>query len=345
MGKNGFTLEELARVAGGRLSGPADLLVKGIQSLDQAGPDEISFAVGPKYKDLVKQSRAGAIVLPEGWPEETNRPAIFVKDPYLAYARLVAAFTSRPFTPLGVSQGAFIGKGCEIHQEVTIHPGVFIAEKVKIARGVTLYPGVVLGDGVEIGEGSTLYPNVVVYQGCKIGSRVNVHAGAVIGSDGFGYARDGETYVKIPQIGTVVIEDDVEIGANACIDRAALGETRIGRGTKIDNLVQVAHNVAIGPNSVLVSQVGIAGSARLGRGVVLGGQAGVVGHIEIGDGAMIGPQAGVAGDVAPGEIVSGSPAMPHRLWRRVSVSIKKIPELLKEVKELKNRIKDLEGKG
>ncbi len=342
MAKPEFNLKALAELTGGRLQGPEDMVIKGIQSLDQAGPEEITFAVGPKYKELVKTSRAGAIILPEDWPEEVERPAIYVKDPYLAYARLVSAYMWRPFVPKGISHGAYIGKGCEIPEEVTIHPGVYIADRVKLGLRVTLYPGVVLGDGVEIGDDTTLYPNVVVYQGCKIGNRVIVHAGTVIGSDGFGYARDGEAYVKIPQVGIVVIEDDVEIGSNVSIDRAALGETRIGKGTKIDNLVQLAHNVIIGPNSILVAQVGIAGSTRLGKGVILGGQAGVVGHIEVGDGAMIGPQAGVAKSVQPGEIVSGAPAMPHRLWRRVGTSLKRLPELVKEVRELRQRVKKLE---
>ncbi len=338
-----FTTKSVASLVGGRLQGPEDVAIRGIQSLDKAGPEEISFAVGPKYRDLVEESRAGAFILPEGWSYEVKKPAIFVKDPYLAYAKLVEAFTHRPFEAMGVSPAAVVGKGCEIPEEVSIYPGVYLGDEIKIGPRVTLYPGVVIGNGVEIGRDSVLYPNVVVYEGCRVGNRVTVHAGTVIGSDGFGYARDGDIHVKIPQVGTVVIEDDVEIGANVTIDRAALGETRIGHGTKIDNLVQIAHNVSIGPNSILVGQVGVAGSSQIGESVIIGGQAGLVGHIKIGDRVMIGAQAGVARNVPSGEVVSGTPAMAHTLWRKVGVALKRLPGLLKDVRDLRERISKLEG--
>ncbi len=337
-----LTAKAAADLVSGRLEAREDLLIRGIQALDKAGPDEISFAVGPKYRDLVDACRAGVIILPENWPFEVKKPAIFVKDPYLAYARLAETFTRRPFEAAGISPAATMGHGCRIPEKVSIHAGTFIGDASTIGARTTIYPGAVVGRGVEIGEDCVIYPNVVIYDGCRIGNRVVVHAGTVIGSDGFGYARDGEAYVKIPQVGIVVIEDDVEIGANVTIDRAALGETRIGHGTKIDNLVQIAHNVVIGPHSVLVGQVGVAGSARIGRGVVVGGQAGIVGHVTVGDKVMIGAQAGIAGNVRPGEVVSGTPAMPHSLWRKVGVALKRLPAIIREVRDLKNRVTQLE---
>ncbi len=336
------TLEEISRLIDGELSGPGDLKIKGIQSLDAAGPDEISFAVSERYAHQVANSRAGAFILPTGWKHSLPRPAVFVKDPYLAYALVAAAFSERPFRATGISQEAHIGLGCRINRNVSIYPGVFLGKDVEIGESVTLYPGVVLGDGVTVGEGSTIFPNVVIYEGCKIGRRVRIHANAVIGSDGFGYARDGMRHVKIPQTGIVVVEDDVEIGAGTTIDRAALGRTTIGAGTKIDNLVQIGHNVVVGPGSIIVAQAGISGSTRLGKGVVLGGQVGLTGHIELGDGVKVAAQSGVARNISPGEVVSGSPAMPHRLWLRVVNSLKRIPELIKDVRSLKERVKRIE---
>ncbi len=336
------TLKEIAISIGGELSGPGDLEIKGIQSLDAAGPDEISFAVNEKYARAVANSRAGAFILPVGWSHSLSRPAIFVKDPYLAYALVAAAFSERPFMPTGVSQDAHVGPDCRINKDVSIYPGVFLGKGVEIGARVTLHPGVVLGDGVTVGEGSTIFSNVVVYEGCKIGRRVRIHANAVIGSDGFGYAREGMVHVKIPQTGIVVVEDDVEIGAGTTIDRAALGRTIIGAGTKIDNLVQIGHNVIVGPGSIIVSQAGISGSTRLGRGVVIGGQVGLTGHIELGDGVMVAAQSGVTKNVSPGEVVSGSPAIPHRLWLRMVNSLKRLPDLIRDVRSLKERVKRIE---
>jgi UDP-3-O-[3-hydroxymyristoyl] glucosamine N-acyltransferase len=337
------TLGEIARLVDGEVKGPAGFPINGIQALASAGHGEISFAVGPRFREEVRASRAGALMLPKDWPDPLDRPAILVEDPYLAYAVLASAFSRKPFAPLGISPGASIGSGCSIDQAVSVYPGVYVGDRVRIGPGVTLHPGVYCGSNVRIEEGSTLHPNVVIYDGCRIGKRVTVHAGTVIGSDGFGYARKGEVHVKIPQTGIVVVEDDVEIGANCAIDRAAFGETRIGHGTKIDNLVQVAHNVTIGPNSLLVAQVGISGSSRLGAGVLMGGQAGVLGHIELGDGVMVGAQSGVGKDVPSGTVVSGTPAIPHKLWLRVGSAFKRLPDLLREVRDLKERVSRLES--
>ena len=338
------TLGEIALLIEGDLKGSEDFSVSGIQALTAAGPDEISFAVGPGHKDELKKSGAGALILPKDWPYPVDRPSILVKDAYLAYALVASAFLDKPFSALGISAEACIGSNCEIDRNVSIYPGVYIGDRVRIGPYVILYPGVYVGNDACIEHGTTLYPNVVIYKDCSLGRRVTIHAGTVIGSDGFGYARHGESHVKIPQTGIVVIEDDVEIGANVTIDRAALGETRIGRGTKIDNLVQIGHNVSIGAHSILVGQVGIAGSSRLGKGVMLGGQSAIAGHIELGDRVMVAAQSGVAKSVAAGEVVSGSPALPHKLWLRISTSLKRLPDLVKEVRDIKKEIDSLEKK-
>jgi UDP-3-O-[3-hydroxymyristoyl] glucosamine N-acyltransferase len=220
---------------------------------------------------------------------------------------------------------------------------VYVGRDSVLGDDAVLFPGVCLGDRVTVGNGSIVYPNVTIMSDCIIGREVIIHAGTVIGSDGFGYARDGEVSVKIPQRGIVQIEDNVEIGANNAIDRAALGKTLIGKGVKTDNLVQIAHNVTIGENTVIVAQVGIAGSTRIGKGVIIGGQVGLADHIEIGDRVMIAAKTGVSKSLPAGEIVSGIPAMPHRLWLKTRGHIKKLPEYAETVKELQDRIKKLEA--
>ncbi|NPA94516.1 MAG: UDP-3-O-(3-hydroxymyristoyl)glucosamine N-acyltransferase [Thermodesulfobacteria bacterium] len=343
--KDGVTLKALAEYLGGEFQGDPSLEIRGISSLEDAGPDEISFAVSQSLADKVADSRACAFILPKGWKAQPVENAIFVKDPYLAYAQTAKLFWEKPFDAKGIDERAVVGPDCQIDSEVTIEAGAVLGANCKIAKKVHIHPGVVLGDNVEIGEGSVLFPNVVVYEGCRIGRRVRIHAGAIIGADGFGYAPGPEGMVKIPQTGIVVIEDDVEIGANTTIDRAAIGETRIGQGTKIDNLVMIAHNVSLGPHCVIVSQVGISGSTKVGAGVMMGGQVGVVGHIQIGDGARIGAKSGVPHSIGPGETVSGIPAMPHLKWLRMVNVLKKLPDLFKELKQLKKRIERLEGDG
>jgi UDP-3-O-[3-hydroxymyristoyl] glucosamine N-acyltransferase len=267
-----------------------------------------------------------------------------VKTPYLAFAKLLTLFHVRPFQAKGVMAGACIGENVAMGDQVSVYPGVCVADGVKLGNRVTLFPGVVLYEGVELGDDVVLHANVTVREGCRLGNRVIVHSGAVIGSDGFGYAPDGKEWYKIPQVGIVVIEDDVEIGANTTIDRAALDVTRIGRGTKIDNLVQIAHNCVIGKNCMIVAQVGIAGSAKLGEHVTLAGQSAVAGHLEIGANAMVGGMSGVHSSLPPGAIMSGIPAFPHREWLRASALYPKLPEMRKTLSTLEKRVQELEEK-
>jgi UDP-3-O-[3-hydroxymyristoyl] glucosamine N-acyltransferase len=334
------TLGELAALVRGELRGPADLVIEGIAAIDQATPREITFISKGKYARLAPQSQAGAfIVSPEN--ADLDRPRIIVSNPYLAYAQVATAFAPPRRRWPGVSNQACLGRDVELGQEVSIAPLVFVGDRVRLGDRVTLMPGCVLGDDVQVGPDSVLYPNVTVLERCQLGARVIIHSGTVIGADGFGFVPGKDGHFKIPQLGVVVVEDDVEIGANCTIDRAALGETRIGRGTKIDNLVQVAHNVVIGENSILVAQVGISGSVKIGKGVAIGGQAGLVGHIEVGDGVQITAQAGVTNSVKAGQIVGGTPALPYREAIRVHTVLAKLPEIYQRLKQAEQKIKEL----
>ncbi|KPK89830.1 MAG: UDP-3-O-(3-hydroxymyristoyl) glucosamine N-acyltransferase [Deltaproteobacteria bacterium SM23_61] len=339
--KTRATLEELATLVGGKVEGDGSLPIRGIASLEDAGEGEITFLAEIKHSRRLEKSRASAAIVPTNLPS-FPRPLIRTPNPHLAYAKVQAFFQEKPFSPRGVDSRAFIGEGVKIGRDVSIYPFVYVGAGSEIGDRVILHPGVCLGESVQVGEGSVLYPNVVVMDRCVVGKRVILHPGTVIGSDGFGFARDGKKFVKIPQVGIVVIEDDVEIGANCAVDRAAMGKTWIKRGVKTDNLIQIGHNVTVGEDTVIVAQVGIAGSTEIGNRVALGGQAGVVGHIKIGDGAMIGAQAGVGQDVAPGQILSGSPAFPHREWLRAQAAFPKLPEMKRALAELEKRITQIE---
>ncbi|MFP3867416.1 MAG: UDP-3-O-(3-hydroxymyristoyl)glucosamine N-acyltransferase [Desulfobacteraceae bacterium] len=335
------TLGELAQLVGGECQGPPDLRLRGIAPLDQAGPDEITFITQARYGRLAEQSKAAAFVVPPQW-SQLKRPLIVTGDPYLAYAKIAAIFAPPRRRCPGISNRACLGQELSLGQEVSIAPQVWVGNQVCLGDRVTLMPGTVLGDRVRIGADTLIYPNVTILEGCSLGQRVIVHSGTVIGSDGFGFALDGEVFVKIPQLGTVVIEDDVEIGANCTIDRGALGETRICRGVKIDNLVQVAHNVVIGENTIVVAQVGISGSTRIGKNVQLAGQVGLVGHIEIGDQVRIGAQSGVTHSIPAGQTVTGSPARPHAEFLRIMGVMARLPQLHKTIRDLEKRIEALE---
>jgi UDP-3-O-[3-hydroxymyristoyl] glucosamine N-acyltransferase len=334
------TLGELAALLQGELKGPSDLAIEGIAAIEQATPEKITFIAQRRYARLVDQSRAGAfIVAPD--LAELDRPLIIVANPYLAYARVAALFAPPLGHQLGISDQACLGLDLELGREVSIGPFACIGDRVRLGDGVIIMPGCFLGDEVQIGAGALLYPNVTILERCRVGERCVIHSGTVIGSDGFGFIPTPAGNEKIPQLGVVVIEDEVEIGANCAIDRAALGETRIGRGVKIDNLVHLAHNVTIGEYSLLVAQVGVSGSTRLGRRVILAGQVGVVGHIELGDGARAGAKSGVARSVPAGQDVSGIPAFPHKQWLESMVTLPKLPDLYRRLKHLEKQVAEL----
>jgi UDP-3-O-[3-hydroxymyristoyl] glucosamine N-acyltransferase len=336
------TLQDLAEYLGGTLQGDPSLAISGLGSLDDAVEGQITFLANPRYAAKVATTRASAVVLPPGG-ESHGRAAIIVVSPYLAFAKLLTLFHVRRPEARGVMAGAFLGENVTLGDDVTVYPGAVVGSGVTIGSRCIIHPGAVLYDNVVIGDDTVIHANVSIREGCRVGSRVIIHNGTVIGADGFGYAPDGDGWYKIPQVGIVIIEDDVEIGANSAVDRAALAVTRIGRGTKIDNLVQIAHNCQLGENCMIVSQVGIAGSARLGRHVTIGGQAGLAGHITIGDNVMVGGGSGVTGDVSAGSIISGLPAFPHRDWLRASMTYPKLPEMRKTILSLEKRLGELEA--
>jgi UDP-3-O-[3-hydroxymyristoyl] glucosamine N-acyltransferase len=334
-------LKELARAVGGTVIGDDSLVIKGINSLDAACDGEISFFADRRYRDSLSETGASAIMVSER-TDLFDGPQVVVPDAELAYARAAGIFSSPiPRWP-GVSSQAFVHENCRMGGNVSVYPGVYVGSDTIMGDDVILFPGVYVGDRVHIGDRTVVYPNVTILQDCLIGKDVIVHAGTVIGSDGFGFARDGAASVKIPQLGAVQIDDRVEIGANNCIDRAALGRTWIKSGVKTDNLVQVGHNVVIGEDTLIVAQTGISGSVKVGRQVVLGGQVGISDHLEIGDRVMIGSQSGVAKSIPPGEIVSGTPTMPHRLWLKTSGLIMRLPKLFERLRNLEKRLDGIE---
>ncbi len=332
-----LTLKELAGLLAGALEGPPDRRVNDLKGIEEAGPSDVAFLANPKYAKHLENCRAGVVLVARDQNTPPELAVIRVPDPYLAYAKLVTLAAKRPLRPLGVHPRAVVEDSAVLGREVSIHALAYVGAGARIGDRVVLHPGVYVGEGAEVGADSELRPNVVLCQGCKVGRRCLIHPGTVIGADGFGFLPDGEGYFKIPQVGIVQIDDDVELGALNTIDRAANDRTWIQTGVKTDNAVHVAHNCVIGEHTLLVAQVGIAGSTKVGRHVAIGGQAGVAGHLTIGDHARIGGGAGILGNVKEGEVLSGMPAMPHLLWLRTSSLIRRLPELFDRVRKLERQ--------
>ena len=345
-----LSVQELARRIGAELRGGGAGDISGIAPLETAGPSQIAFYANPRYRKELQATRAGAVIVSDADAAQVPASAarLVSPQPYVAFAKASALFHDGLVIEPGIQAGALIDETAEIHPTAAISPGAYVGPDARIGARATLHAGARVLDGARIGEDCILWPGAVVREHCIVGNRVVLQPNAVVGSDGFGFAFDlegdgnGPMHRKVPQAGIVRIEDDVEVGACSCIDRATLGETLVGRGTKIDNLVQIGHNVQVGPLCLIVAQVGISGSTQVGQGVVLAGQVGLVGHLRIGDGARAGAQAGVAHDVADGETVTGYPAMPHREWLRMSAALPRVPELLKQVRKLQQRVEQLE---
>lgn len=339
----GFTLGQLAAALGVTVEGDATRQISRVASLEAAGPGDIAFVVDVRRGAAARASRAGAFLAPEGLGGLPG-PVLRSRSPRRALVELLNLF--HPPSPLvpGVHRSAIVANGARIDPAAAVGALAVVEAGAVIGPAVRLHPLVYVGAGAEVGEGSILYPHVVVRDGVRIGRRVIIHAGAVIGADGFGYVSDGASHRKIPQVGGVVIEDDVEIGANATVDRATLGDTVIGRGTKIDNLVMVAHNVVVGEHCIMAAQTGLAGSSRLGRGVMTGGQTGVGDHVTVGDGAMLAAQAGVVANVPAGMKIGGTYGRPMMEFKRIWVAEARLPDLLRRVRLLERRLKALEDR-
>jgi UDP-3-O-[3-hydroxymyristoyl] glucosamine N-acyltransferase len=333
-------LKKIVSHINGSLIGDENTKITGIASIKNAKEGEITFLTNPGYKKYLKSCNASAIIVGKDFPVDTlkNMHIIVADNAGSAYIKTFDLFIKPRKRKVGSSNLALVSKKSRIAKDVSIAPYAFIDKKTVIKSGVTIYPFVYIGENVIIDEGSTIYPHVTIYDNVTIGKNVIIHSGTVIGSDGFGYIWNGEKHVKIPHIGKVAIEDNVEIGANVTIDRAELGQTIIKKGTKIDNLVQIAHNVSIGENSIIVSQVGISGSVTIGKNVVLAGQTGVADHVTIGDNVMAGGRAGITGDVPPNSLISGTPHMPHKEWLRQSIYLKKLPLLFDKMKKIEKTL-------
>lgn len=332
-------LKDIANKLGGTLHGDGSLEIDRVASLEEAGNGAISYLASEKYVNPFNHSHASAFIVPQGLLH-ASKPCIEVSDAQLAFVSVLELFASVPRS-LGLMPGAHVDKAAIIGKDPSIYGGAYIGRST-LGDRVRVYPGAFIGDDCNIGDDTVIYPNVVIMDGINIGKRVIIHGGTVVGGDGYGFVWDGERHRKIPQIGTVVIGDDVEIGANCAIDRAALSKTEIKQGAKIDNLVHIAHNCIIGENSLLAGQVGFAGSVEVGRNVAMGGQAGVSGHLKIGDGVIIAGKAGVTKDIQAGEKVAGFPAISHREWLRVQKTLEKLPEMRKTLKDIGHKIEKLE---
>ena len=336
-------LKQIAEAVDGEIVGDESIIITGVNSLDFACQGEISFFVDRRYDEDLKNTGASAIIVAEK-SDCYGGTQVVVKNPGLAFARVTELFAPSISRYPGISEQAFVHKDSRIGDNVSIYPFVYVGKDAVIGDETVLFPGVFIGERVTVGRGCVIHPNGSILHDCRIGDNVIIHAGAVIGSDGFGFVKEGTKSIKRPQIGSVQIDNDVEIGANCCIDRAALGRTWIQRGVKIDNLVQIAHNVVIGEDSLVLAQVGISGSVNVGREVILAGQVGIADHKDIGDRAVIGPQSGIAQSVGSGEVLSGSPAIPHRLWLKTSGLVRRLPELSERLRQLEKRMEAFENK-
>jgi UDP-3-O-[3-hydroxymyristoyl] glucosamine N-acyltransferase len=341
-----YRLAELAELVGGRIEGNPDREVEAVRALDAAGPRDLSFLTHPRYRAQALASAAGALLVGRDFPPELissdaetpRRDLLVADDPTLALARLLERLAPSERPEAGVHSTAVLGSGCSVHPSAHVGPYAVIGSGSRIGAAAAVHALVVVGRECTVGEGAVLHPHAVLYDRTEVGPGSVVHAGAVLGSDGFGYATQRGVHHKVPQIGKVVVEGDVEIGANSTIDRATLGETRIGAGTKIDNLVQVGHNVRVGRHCILCGQAGIAGSAHLGDHVVLAGQAGVSGHIELGDGAQVAAKSAALGPVPAGARVAGIPAVDLRRWKRQIVLLSRLEEMSRRLRALERKV-------
>ncbi len=342
-----FSLLELAQHVNGRVKGDGEVTITGVAPITAAKKGDLTFIRHKKYIKQLEKCRASALIVSDELSENIGDfPLMIVENPELAFAKIAWLFYRKPSFSALIHNTSVVHNSSQVSESCYIGPFAHIGREAEIGHKTVIMTGSYIGNNVVIGEECLIYPNVVIMDDCMIGNRVIIHAGVVIGSDGFGYVTDSSgRHIKIPQMGNVIIEDDVEIGANSTIDRATFGSTIIKRGTKIDNMVHIGHNVHVGENCIMAGQVGIAGSAKLGNNVVLAGQVGVADHVEIGDRVRIGAKSGVHSYIPPGTDAVGLPAKPVSEFFRQYANIRRIERLRKEIEELKQRVKELENKG
>ncbi|MEI2822644.1 MAG: UDP-3-O-(3-hydroxymyristoyl)glucosamine N-acyltransferase [Chitinophagaceae bacterium] len=340
-----FPASQIALLINGKVAGNPDVAVSAFGKIEEAQEGQLTFFANPKYEDYLYSTKASVIIINEAYDlkQKVNATLIKVPDAYTAFATLLGKYQEIMQQQLtGIQEPSYISRTAKYGQQVFIGAFAFLGENVTVGNNTKIFPNVYLGDQVTVGDNTIIHPGVKIYHGCKIGSNVIIHAGTVIGSDGFGFAPQADgSLQKVPQIGNVVVEDNVEIGANATIDRATMGSTIIKSGAKLNNLIQIAHNVEVGHSTVIAAQAGISGSTKIGNGVMIGGQAGLAGHLHVGDGAKINAQAGLGKSLKPGAAVTSSPAYDYGQAIRSQAVARTLPEMEKRIKELEILVKQL----
>lgn len=341
-----FSAAQIAGILNGEVQGDPEVTVSGLSKIEEGQPNTLSFLANTKYEEFIYSTGASIVIVNNDFKPTNDLPKsltlVKVDDAYSCFAKLLDVYNQMRQKQPQIEQPCFVSPSAQIGDEVYVGAFAYISEDAVIAKGVKIYPNTYIGEGVSIGENTTIFPGVKIYRDCEVGANCIIHAGSVIGADGFGFAPDAEgNFQKVPQIGNVVIEDNVEIGANCTIDRATLGSTFIRQGAKIDNLVQIAHNVDVGKNSAMAAQVGVAGSTKIGERVMVGGQAGISGHIKIADDTKIVAQSGIPGSVKKsGQILMGSPGIPMEDFKKSYFGFRKLPYILQKLRELEEKIKD-----
>ena len=339
-----FTAQQISDLLHGTIEGDSSVLVNKLSKIEEGTEGSLSFLANPKYAPFIYTTKASIVIVSKDFVAEqpVGSTLIRVDDAYKSFAKLLEVYNEVLQNKKGIEEHSFVSESAQLGKDVYVGAFAYVGDNVKIGNKAKIYPHVYLGDNVEVGDGTVIYPGVKIYTQCKVGSNCTIHSGVIIGADGFGFAPNEGDYKKVPQIGNVIIEDNVEIGANTSIDRATLGSTIIRKGVKLDNLIQVAHNVEIGENTVIAAQTGIAGSTKIGKHVMIGGQVGIVGHLTIADGVKIAAQSGIGTSITnPGEIVQGSPAFNISDYKRVYVVFKKLPLLEKKIDDLEKELSSL----
>lgn len=338
-----FTARQIAEIIGGEIVGNPDSIVNGLSKIEEGEAQTLSFLANPKYAPYIYSTKASVVIVGEEFKPDKPLPdtctLIKVKNAYESFARLLEMYNQMRHGKIGVSEGSHVHPKAQLGENVYVAPGVVIGEGTVIGSNTKIYAHAVVGDNVKVGSDCLIFPNVVIYDDCRLGNHCTLHAGVIIGSDGFGFApNDENSFQKVAQIGNVIVGDRVEIGAGTTIDRATLGSTRIASGVKLDNLIQIAHNVEIGKNTVIAAQTGVAGSTKIGENCMIGGQVGIVGHIKIGNNVKIAAQSGVGSDLTDGTIVQGSPAFGIGEYKRSYVSFRKLPEIQHQINALEKEL-------
>lgn len=341
-----FRAKDIAELLQGSVEGDANTVVNNVSKIEEGRPRTLAFLANPKYEHYIYETQASIVLVNNDFiPTRPVKPTLIrVESAYDAIATLLQMYEEMRLKPVGIEQPSFVHDSVTTGEKLYVGAFAYIGKNVKIGNNVKIYPQAYIGDGVTIGDDCTIYAGVKIYYGCVLGNRCTVHAGTIIGADGFGFAPKNGIYNKVPQIGNVVLEDDVEVGANSCIDRATMGSTIIKQGVKLDNLIQIAHNVTIGENCVIAAQTGIAGSSKIGGNCMIGGQVGMVGHLEIGEETMIAAQSGVTSNFPAKSVLRGSPAFDLNKFQKSYVLFRKLPEIWSQVKELEKEIKTLKSK-